>query len=134
MTSFLQVLLVVSLAVSACGDSNYQRAAVGTGVAVAAVAVHRAITGYCWGQCRSGLVCNEKKGVCEPGECAPACSAGSHCTRTVHGDLLCTPDTGTYTLTRRAPPVARAGAGGSLDGGTGTALDGGAAVPATDAR
>lgn len=117
--------LGVATALSACGD--YSKAAVGAGVAVASVAVYRAVTGDCWASCRPGLVCDEKSGLCEPGECAPGCPVGTHCVRTVHGDLVCVRAAGTFTRGgHKAAPVRHLDAGTTIDDGGGKRDAGGA--------
>ncbi len=114
---------------TACGDSKYAQAGVGAGIAVAAVGVHRAITGGCWGQCPSGYVCNHDTGVCEIGECMPPCAVGSHCARASHGALLCEPDPTTmhFGAAQATRPAATAdggvSAGGRAEGGVGRPPD-----------
>lgn len=121
--TFVLRLVLLSLLTTACGDSRYAQAAVGTGIAVGAVGLHRAITGGCWGQCPSGYLCNHETGVCEHGECTPPCATGSHCARASHGALLCEPDAATLRFgaapATRVAPIADGGAPASarLEGG-----------------
>jgi hypothetical protein len=66
-----------ALALAACKSSSPyatpQNAAIGTGIAVGAAAVNRAVTGDCWAACRPGTICDKTTGLCvEPGH------AGGH--------------------------------------------------------
>jgi hypothetical protein len=77
-----RTLLLLPLAFG-CGSSNhdkYVQAAVGAGLAVAVTGVHRAVTKDCWARCSPGYLCNQESGLCERGECLPACEVGMHCT------------------------------------------------------
>lgn len=66
-----------------CGTQNQgTQAAIGTGVVVAASGINRAATKECWARCSAGYLCNQKTGLCEPGECTPACPSGYACTVT----------------------------------------------------
>jgi len=116
-------LLLLCLTLAACGDT-YTQAAVGTGVAVAAVGLNRALTGGCWGQCRAGYLCNHGSGLCERGECAPPCATGSHCARARSGNLVCEPDPGTLrygTATKHSPVPPPVDAGPPSDAEAGDA-------------
>lgn len=84
-------LLVLGATVLSCAGSDAERAALGTGIMVGAVAVHRAATGDCWAHCSLGYLCNHESGLCEKGECRPACDAGYHCAVTSVGQS-CVPD------------------------------------------
>jgi hypothetical protein len=87
--------LVALLALVACGDSNqntYAQAISGTAIMVTAVGIHRAITDDCWARCSPGYLCNEKSGLCEPGECVPACEFGDHCVHQIGGGYRCVQD------------------------------------------
>ena len=64
--------LLLALAPLACGGSSgsttVTSAAIGTGLAVAAAGINRAVNHECWAACRPGLVCNRANGLCvEPG-------------------------------------------------------------------
>jgi len=63
-----------------CTGSTTGDAVVATAVTVAAVGVNRALTDECWAACSHGYVCDQKRGVCVPGECLPACVAPDQCT------------------------------------------------------
>ena len=62
--SLLALLLV--LAPIACGGSQgtATQAALGTGLAVAAAGINRAVNHECWAACRPGLVCDQASGLC----------------------------------------------------------------------
>jgi hypothetical protein len=98
MKRFVRTLLwLLPLAATSCGSANqekYAQAAVGTGLAVAATGVHRALTKDCWGRCSPGYLCNEESGFCERGECLPGCEVGAHCVRDVRGIPYCARDAG----------------------------------------
>lgn len=63
-------LLTLVLAVTpvACGGSSASsaatNAAIGTGMAIAAAGINRAVNHECWAACRPGLVCNHANGLC----------------------------------------------------------------------
>jgi hypothetical protein len=64
--------LSAALGAAACQTSSRYatpaNAAIGTGIAVGAAAVNRAVTGECWASCRPGTVCDRATGLCvEPG-------------------------------------------------------------------
>ena len=59
-----------------------------TAVTVAAVGVNRALTRECWAACSPGYVCDQKRGLCVPGECTPACVEPNQCTL-VNSKLMC---------------------------------------------
>ena len=67
------------------GDSDYGDAAAGLAVGVAGTALHRASTGSCWGRCSPGFACDRESGLCERGDCDPACPGGMSCTLTPMG-------------------------------------------------
>jgi hypothetical protein len=46
------------------GSSTATNAVVGTGLAVAAAGINRAVTHECWAVCRPGLVCDRASGLC----------------------------------------------------------------------
>ena len=95
MTRRLVPILLALLALGACGDANqnqYAHAIEGTALMVTAVGIHRVITNDCWARCSPGYLCNEKSGLCEVGECAPACEFGAHCVHDVRGEYYCVPD------------------------------------------
>ena len=62
--------LLLLLAPIACGGaqggggSTVTQAAVGTGLAVAAAGLNRAVTHECWAACRPGLECDQASGLC----------------------------------------------------------------------
>ena len=64
---------------SAASGSSYGAAFAAAAVLVAAVGVHRARTGDCWGHCGPGLACDAKSGLCLSGQCEPACGNGETC-------------------------------------------------------
>lgn len=83
---WLSWLVAGTVLVSACGSSSeYGEAAGGLGVAVAATAVNRGMTGQCWGVCSPGYACNRESGLCERGDCDPPCAAGMSCALTPTG-------------------------------------------------
>lgn len=86
------MLLVLAGGCSEANRDAYAQAAVGTGAAVTMVGVNRAVTHDCWARCSPGYLCNEKTGLCDPGECLPGCSVGMHCARDVRGVALCVRD------------------------------------------
>jgi len=93
--AFSLVALLGLLGVPACSDNNnntYAQAISGTALMVTAVGLHRAITDDCWARCSPGYLCNEKSGLCERGECVPACEFGAHCVHDVHGEYHCVTD------------------------------------------
>lgn len=95
MTARTVSCLVALLGLAACSDSNqntYAQAISGTALMVTAVGIHRAITDDCWARCSPGYLCNEESGLCERGECVPACEFGAHCVHTLRGEYLCIPD------------------------------------------
>jgi hypothetical protein len=59
------VLALALLACSGGSSNNYVGAARAAAFGVGAAAVHRAATGYCWGDCVAGTVCNRDTGLCE---------------------------------------------------------------------
>jgi len=65
------VLVVTPSVFAACGPPGANKAvnaAIGTGLAVAAAGVNRAITHECWAICQPGTVCDNASGLCvEPG-------------------------------------------------------------------
>jgi hypothetical protein len=124
--SWSSMPFAAALVICGCGDSNYQKAAIATGVAVATVGLHRAITGDCWARCTAGHVCNWRTGLCERGECAPACAVGWSCVRTSRGELVCEQDIGSLSIGAGAVSSPQ-----RLDAGV--AVDGGARHAVTDA-
>ena len=87
--------VLAPLGAAGCGDANkhtYAQAAVATSLQLVAVGVHRAVTNDCWARCSPGYLCNQESGLCELGECVPACEYGSHCARDVVGDYHCVRD------------------------------------------
>jgi hypothetical protein len=85
----------IGAAAVSCGgnnQSNYVKAAVGTGALLAATGVNRAVTKSCWGNCSRGYACNEKTGLCELGECLPGCAVGTHCVRDARDITYCARD------------------------------------------
>ena len=104
--------LVALLALGACSDSNqnnYVHAIEGTAIMVTAVGIHRAITDDCWAHCSPGYLCNEASGLCERGECVPACEIGQHCVHERSGMVLCVPDADPTVRSEAAatPPATR---------------------------
>jgi hypothetical protein len=79
-------LALALVACSAGNTSNYVGAARAAAFGVGAAAVHRAATGYCWGDCVAGTFCNRDTGLCErapeeqetlPPRPGPSVSAGA---------------------------------------------------------
>jgi hypothetical protein len=103
----LRSLVVATLAsavpAAGCRTGDYAQATVGLGAAVAVAGASRAITGGCWARCDAGFICNRTNGLCEEGECVPACSVGQACERELDGKLRCVEDLTAFT------PGARAG-------------------------
>jgi hypothetical protein len=70
MLSRYSLALLLVLAPMACGGpqvgagSTVTQAAVGTGLAVAAAGLNRAVNHECWAACRSGMVCDQASGLC----------------------------------------------------------------------
>jgi hypothetical protein len=69
---FLFFFLTTAGVLAACKSSSPYgtpaNAAIGTGIAVGAAAVNRAVTGECWAACRPGTICDKTSGLCvEPG-------------------------------------------------------------------
>jgi hypothetical protein len=99
--------MLVSLALGmSCSDANkntYAQAAAGTGIMLGAVGLHRALTNDCWARCSPGYLCNQESGLCEPGDCAPACEFGAHCARDTNGAYRCFRDADP-TVTAAATP------------------------------
>jgi hypothetical protein len=126
-------VLVAPLAVVSCGPTNqqnYTHAAIATPAAIGMVGVHRAITKDCWARCSPGYLCNEEKGLCEPGECLPGCEVGFHCVRDIKLGTYCARDTDgapTQSTIKVSPGPS---AGLALDAG---AADAGPATDAGDA-
>jgi hypothetical protein len=62
------LLSLVLLAPLACSGpnagANVANAAIGTGLAVAAAGINRAVSKECWAACRPGLVCDHASGLC----------------------------------------------------------------------
>ncbi len=111
--------VVLAGAVS-CHRSEHGAAAVGLGTAVLLTGVHRARTGDCWATCGAGTVCNRERGLCERGECVPACPVGRHCIRDLDGQLYC----------RAHPAVFSLGGGAATASGSSFSVGGaGAAAP-----
>jgi len=96
-SSFARAVLFALPVALGCGSANqdkYVQAAVGTGVAVATTGMYRAATKDCWAHCSPGYLCNQESGLCELGECLPACEVGMHCARDVGDVAYCTRDAG----------------------------------------
>jgi hypothetical protein len=81
---FALFLLSAAGAVAACKSSSPygspQNAAIGTGLAVGAAAINRAVTNECWAACRPGTICDKASGLCvEPGHASghPASTAAA---------------------------------------------------------
>jgi len=99
---------------SRCSNANQHTAAqagIATAIAVTTVGIHRALTGDCWARCRPGYLCNHESGLCELGECLPACPYGTHCTRDVGGTYRCASDLGNQSTQSsfRVAPASDAG-------------------------
>jgi hypothetical protein len=64
--ALLTLVLALAPLVCACGSGNTSvaNAAIGTGMAVAAAGINRAVNHECWAACRPGLVCNHASGLC----------------------------------------------------------------------
>jgi hypothetical protein len=62
------LLIPLLLAPLACSGpnagANVANAAIGTGLAVAAAGINRAVSKECWSMCRPGLVCDHASGLC----------------------------------------------------------------------
>lgn len=104
--------LVALLALGACSHSNqnnYVHALEGTAIMVGAVGIHRAVTDDCWAHCSPGYLCNEANGLCERGECLPACELGQHCVHERSGLVRCIPDAdpAVRSETAATPPATR---------------------------
>ncbi len=57
--------LLLSLACAGpSAGANVANAAIGTGLAVAAAGINRAVSKECWSACRPGLVCDHASGLC----------------------------------------------------------------------
>lgn len=112
MTARTVSCLVALLGLAACSDSNqntYAQAISGTALMVTAVGIHRAITDDCWARCSPGYLCNEESGLCEKGECVPACELGQHCVHERGGHFRCIPDAdpSVSAATAATPPATR---------------------------
>lgn len=74
--------LLLALAPLACGGSagntTVASAAIGTGLAVAAAGINRAVNKECWAACRPGLVCNHESGLCVEEGTAPGSFPRAH--------------------------------------------------------
>jgi hypothetical protein len=91
LAAVLLTLGVLSSGVLLSGcTSNHGKAGAGAAVAVAATGVYRHFTDECWAACTPGHVCNRESGLCEPGECQPACPQGQYCMKH-EGRLFCAP-------------------------------------------
>jgi hypothetical protein len=69
MLSRCLLALLLVLAPIACGGargggSTVAQAAVGTGLALAAAGINRAVSHECWAACRPGLECDRESGLC----------------------------------------------------------------------
>ncbi|GEM_PF-2176769 len=102
MTSRLRLRPLVTLAAALAsatgchaGESGAAVAALGTTILL--TGVRRAATGDCWASCGAGTICNRERGLCEKGECVPACPVGSHCLRDLDGSLTCRDDPMAFT-------------------------------------
>jgi hypothetical protein len=112
MTGRLVFGFVAIFAFAACSDTNkdnYTYALEGTAVMLTAVGIHRAITDDCWAHCSPGYLCNEESGLCEKGECVPACELGQHCVHERGGHFRCIPDAdpSVSAATAATPPATR---------------------------
>ena len=126
------LLLVAFIGCDKQNKNEYAQAAALTGLQVAAVGVYRAVTHECWARCSPGYLCNQESGLCERGECVPACESGLHCTRDVRGDFYCARDfDGAVTVsTYTTPPVSSSAV--SMDAGISDAAPDGAADASGD--
>ncbi|HOU90280.1 MAG TPA: hypothetical protein PLU22_04500 [Polyangiaceae bacterium] len=114
----LLVVIAASFAsATSCHAGEPGAAVAALGTTVLLTGVRRAATGDCWASCGAGTVCNRERGLCERGECVPACPVGSHCLRDLDGSLTCRDDPMAFTpggeaddATGAAPTVAGAGA------------------------
>lgn len=104
--SFLALLFLAPGAVG-CGPTSGNTAggavaALATGIAIAGA--NRAVTGDCWGRCSTGYICNRSSGLCEAGECRPACDPGTYCAVTSVG-YSCTATSTSYLGPQRPTGV-----------------------------
>lgn len=62
----MTILVLGALAAgpAACAANQAASAAIGTGAAIAAAGINRAVTGECWASCRPGTVCDKASGLC----------------------------------------------------------------------
>jgi hypothetical protein len=112
MTGRSALSAVALFALAACSDTNkdnYTYALAGTAMMVTAVGLNRAVTDDCWARCSPGYLCNQESGLCEKGECMPACEIGQHCVHEQNGTIRCIPDTdpAVQARTARTPPATR---------------------------
>jgi hypothetical protein len=74
--------LMLALAPVACAGPSAgaaaANAAIGTGLAVAAAGINRAVNKECWAACRPGLVCDHGSGLCVEAGSAQASFARTH--------------------------------------------------------
>ncbi len=71
-------VLALALTPVACTGSSAANAAIGTGMAVAAAGINRAVNHECWAACRPGLVCDHGSGLCVEAGSAQASFARTH--------------------------------------------------------
>jgi hypothetical protein len=74
------MLILLAMIVS-CSDANknaYAQAAVGTGILLGAVGMHRVLTNDRWARCSPGHLCTQESGLCEAGDCAALTSDSGH--------------------------------------------------------
>jgi hypothetical protein len=74
--------LMLAVAPLACAGPSAgaaaANAAIGTGLAVAAAGINRAVNKECWAACRPGLVCDHGSGLCVEAGSAQASVARAH--------------------------------------------------------
>jgi len=109
------------LAAVGCRSGDFGAAAAGLGAGVVTAGVLRATTGTCWARCGPGDVCNRESGLCEAGECYPACPVGQSCARELDGSYRCADD----------PTVFRPGAATTSPAPAASAAPAPSAAPAT---
>jgi hypothetical protein len=71
--------LAATLSCVIAGIAPYPAAAIMAGTGVGAVALHREVTGECWGACQVHWICNRDSGLCEPPPCGGECRIDEVC-------------------------------------------------------
>ena len=116
--------LVFALTLLACagssGRTSVASAAIGTGMAVAAAGINRAVNHECWAACRPGLVCNRASGLCVEEGSAQDPAPRTHPLEAVNANLA--------GREYEVPAI------GACDGDAGTCEDAGSADAAAGVR